>query len=178
MKPDYSISRTVLLATLVAGLAAGMSAQSTGTGSGPSSTPSAQPAPGTAPVAGDSQAPSTPPTVSKQPSDQQPPSSTPPGDGKSDPTSKKKPAPGTEPVSGDVRQRALTRKRLFPSAANSSRLSRAALKMSMRSEIATSVRVAWATGTPPTPKSRWAKPMRMRLKRARSSSPIRLSPST
>ena len=114
MKPDYSISRTVLLATLVAGLAAGMSAQSTGTGSGPSSTPTAQPAPGTAPVAGDSQAPSTPPTVSKQPSDQQPPSSTPPGDGKSDPTSKKKPAPGTEPVSGDVAPKGVDPEKVVP----------------------------------------------------------------
>ena len=114
MKPDYSISRTVLLATLVAGLAAGMSAQSTGTGSDPTSTPSAQPAPGTAPVAGDSQAPTTPPTVSKQPPDQQPPSSTPAGDGKSDPTSKKKPAPGTEPVSGDVAPKGVDPEKVVP----------------------------------------------------------------
>jgi len=114
MKPEYSISRTVLLATLVAAFAAGMSAQSTGAGSDPTSTPSAQPAPGNAPVAGDSQAPSTPPTVSKQPPDQQPPSATPPGDSKSDPTSKKKPAPGTEPVSGDVAPKGVDPEKVVP----------------------------------------------------------------
>ena len=114
MKPEYSVSRTVLLATLVVALATGMSAQSTGTGSDPTSTPSAQPAPGNAPVAGDSQAPSTPPTVSKQPPDQQHPSSTPPGDGKSDPTSKKKPAPGSEPVSGDVAPKGVDPEKVVP----------------------------------------------------------------
>jgi hypothetical protein len=114
MKPEYKVSRTVLLAALVVALAAGMGAQSTGSGSDPTNTPSAQTAPGSTPVGGDSQAPSTPPTVSKQPSDQQPPSTPPPADSKSDPTSKKKPAPGTEPVSGDAAPKGVDPEKVVP----------------------------------------------------------------
>jgi hypothetical protein len=109
MKPEYSISRTVLLAALVAAFAAGMSAQSTGTSPDPTSAPSAQPAPGTAPVGGDTQAPTTPPTVAKQPPDQQPQEGK---DGKSDPSSKKK--PGTEPVSGDVAAKGVDPEKVVP----------------------------------------------------------------
>jgi hypothetical protein len=114
MKPEYKVSRTVLLAALVVALAAGIDAQSTGSGSPPANTPSAQPAPGTTPVGGDSSAPATPPADSKQPSAQQPSSTPPPADSKSDPTSAKKPAPGTEPVSGDAAPKGVDPEKVVP----------------------------------------------------------------
>jgi len=114
MKPEYNVSRTVLLAALVVTLAAGIGAQSTGSGSPPANTPSAQPAPGTTPVGGDSSAQATPPADSKQPSAQQPSSTPPPADSKSDPTSTKKPAPGTEPVSGDAAPKGVDPEKVVP----------------------------------------------------------------
>ena len=114
MKPEYNVSRTVLLAALVVTLAAGIGAQSTGSGSAPANAPSAQPAPGTTPVGGDSSAPATPSADSKQPSAQQPSSTPPPADSKSDPTSTKKPAPGTEPVSGDAAPKGVDPEKVVP----------------------------------------------------------------
>ena len=144
-------------------------------------TPSAQPAPGTTPVAGDT--PAQPPPIRKTPQQRPAPilriASLPIPARKTRRTRTRiktaaipalqEPSPSrvTLPLPMSIRKKSLK------SAARKSTSSPAASKTSAPWAIATSAAAAWATGTPPTPRSRWARVTPWRSRRAPTSSPTR-----